>query len=83
LFKIYSFKCKKKTLEKTESAIKNGQSREAGNIGYARHRTNTSKAQYRKLKRTTRIPSNTGEKSCDREGQAAPAFYKTPAMLLI
>jgi hypothetical protein len=27
-------------LENTEGAIKNGQSREIGNIGYTRHRTN-------------------------------------------
>ena len=27
-------------LENTEKAIKNGQSRETGNIGYTRHRTN-------------------------------------------
>ena len=27
-------------LEKTEGAIKNGQSRETGNIGHTRHRTN-------------------------------------------
>ena len=27
-------------LEKTEGAIKNGQSRDTGNIEYARHRTN-------------------------------------------
>ena len=30
-------------LEKTEGAIKNGQSREIGNIGYARHMTNIKK----------------------------------------
>ena len=27
-------------LEKTEGEIKNGQSRDIGNIGYTRHRTN-------------------------------------------
>jgi hypothetical protein len=32
------------TLEKTEWAIKNGQSRDSGNIGYTRHRTKTNKA---------------------------------------
>jgi hypothetical protein len=31
------------TVEKTEEAIKNGQSRETGNIGYTRHRTMTNK----------------------------------------
>jgi hypothetical protein len=30
-------------LEKTKGAIKNGQSRETGNIGYTRHRTKTNK----------------------------------------
>ena len=30
-------------LEKTEEAIKNGQSRETGNIGYTRHMTKTNK----------------------------------------
>jgi hypothetical protein len=30
-------------LEKTKGPIKNGQSRETGNIGYTRHRTNTNK----------------------------------------
>ena len=29
-----------KKLEKTKGAIKNGQSRDNGNIGYTRHRTN-------------------------------------------
>ena len=31
--------------EKTEGAIKNGQSRETGNIGYTRHRKRTNKTQ--------------------------------------
>ena len=43
------------TLEKTESAIKYGKSRETGNIGYSRHRMKTNKkpkkTQRRKLKR--------------------------------
>ncbi len=37
-------------LEKTDAAIKSGQSRETGNIGYTRHKTKTNKikktAQY-------------------------------------
>ena len=42
-----------KPLEKTEGAIKNEQSRNTGNIGYTRNRTETNKAktQHRKLKR--------------------------------
>jgi len=41
------------TFEKTEMAIKNGQSRENHNTGHRRHRTktNTMKTQHRKLKR--------------------------------
>jgi hypothetical protein len=40
-------------LEKTEGAIKNGQSRETGNIGYTRYGTRTSKTktQHRKPKK--------------------------------
>ena len=38
---------KNKTLEKTEGVIKNGQSRETGNIGYTRHRTKAKKANKR------------------------------------
>ena len=34
-------------LEKTEGAIKNGQSRDTGNIGYTRHRTKTNKTNKR------------------------------------
>ena len=41
--------------EKTEVAVKNGQSRETGNIGHIRHKTKTNKTknttQHRKLKR--------------------------------
>ena len=35
------------TLEKTEVAIKNGQFRETGNVGYIRHRTKTNKTNKR------------------------------------
>ena len=40
------------TLEKNEGTIKNGQSRNTGNIGYTRHRTKTNKTktQHRNLK---------------------------------
>jgi hypothetical protein len=39
-------------LEKTEGAIKNGQSRDTANITYSRHRTKIkkTKTQHRKLK---------------------------------
>ena len=43
----------KQILEKTEMAIKNGQSRETGNIGHKKHRKKTNKAnkiKHRKLK---------------------------------
>ena len=43
-------------LEKTEGAIKNGQSRETGNIGFTRHKTKTKKAI--KTKQTTKNLSN-------------------------
>jgi len=42
----------KKTLEKTEVAINNGQSRDSGNNGHTRHRTRRhtkQKTQHRKL----------------------------------
>jgi hypothetical protein len=39
------------TLEKTESAIKYGESRETGNIGYSRHRTKTKKNTTQKIKK--------------------------------
>ena len=39
-------------LEKIEEVIKNGQSRETGNIGYTRRRQKkTQKTQHRKLKK--------------------------------
>jgi len=37
-------------LEKTEEQIKNGQSRDTGNIGYTRHRTKTNKTKNTKQK---------------------------------
>jgi hypothetical protein len=57
-------------LEKTEGAIKNGQSRDNGNIVYARHITKTRKAktQHKKLKRCAiQTPPNTRMNPCDRE----------------
>ena len=36
----------KQTLEKTEGAIKNGQSRETGNIGYTRRKQTKQKTQH-------------------------------------
>jgi hypothetical protein len=38
---------RQKTLEKTEGAIKNEQSRVTGNIGYTRHRTKTKKKPHK------------------------------------
>jgi len=35
------------TLEKTEGAIKNGQSRDTGSTEHTRHRTKTNKTQHR------------------------------------
>ena len=45
----------KYTLEKTESVIKNGQSRDTGKLGYTRHRKKTNKAKkyiYKKIRNT-------------------------------
>jgi hypothetical protein len=39
-------------LEKTEGEIKNGESRDTGNIGHTRHRTKTNKT----IKHNTEIP---------------------------
>jgi hypothetical protein len=47
-------------LEKNEGAIKIGQYREIGNIGYKRHRTKTKEeTQHRKLKRSALGPHQT------------------------
>jgi hypothetical protein len=43
-----------KELEKTEGAIKNGQSRETGNIGCRRHRTKTNNPQTKTMSNTAR-----------------------------
>jgi hypothetical protein len=42
--------------EKTDGAMKNGQSRDTGNIGYTRHRTKTNKT---KTQHRTKKMSNT------------------------
>ena len=53
-------------LEKTEGAIKNGQSRDTGNSGYTRHKSKTNKkkhkntTQHRKLRQNTTAPTKTG-----------------------
>ena len=52
----------KKTLEKTEGATKNGQSRDTGNIEYTRKKV------------VTRTPPETGgERRCPRKGNQFPA----------
>jgi len=38
----------KNTTQKTEGPIRNGQSRDTGNIGHTRHRTKTNKTQKHK-----------------------------------
>jgi hypothetical protein len=74
--------------------MKNGQSRQTGNIGYTRHKKKTNKTKNttqktRKLSNTnptknttqkTRKLSNTNptKNPGAREGQAAPASNKTP-----
>ena len=49
----YQIRLLKNTLEKAEGAIKNGQSRDTGNIVYTRHTTKTNKTttKHRKLKK--------------------------------
>ena len=54
-------------LEKPEGKIKNGQSREAGNIGFSRHRPKTNKTNNitQKLKQgATTSPETGGEVRC-------------------
>ena len=41
-------------IEKTEGAIKNGQSRDIGNIGYTRHRTKTKKPKKNPTRQKTK-----------------------------
>ena len=55
-------------LEKTDGAIKNGQSRETGNIGYTRYKTKTHKAKNttqktKTMSKTRTIPKPEGEPS--------------------
>ena len=51
LFSLLSLFLLKLPLEKMEGAIKNGQSKETGNIGYTRRKTKTNKTQHQKLKK--------------------------------
>ena len=44
--KLFLLLCKKKTLNNTEGAIKNGQSRETGNIWYTNTKKNKTKTQH-------------------------------------
>jgi len=43
---FFNANCLKYTLEKPEGAIKNGQSRDTGNIRHTRHMIKRTKAQY-------------------------------------
>ena len=45
-------------LEKTEEAIKNGQSRDTGNIGYTRHKTKTIQRNWQHWVRKTQEEDN-------------------------
>jgi len=71
----------KKTLEKTEGAIKYGQSRETGNIGYTRHKTKANKT--KNTTQNTKIDEQHGPHQKPRvnpgarEGSAVPTSYKT------
>ena len=82
-----------KTLEKTEEAIKNEESRDIGNIGYTRHRTKINKTKKKERNKITaqyRRPNNirntdsikTGrEPSCPRRVSSSPASKETPVYL--
>jgi hypothetical protein len=60
-------------LEKTAGAIKNGQSRDNGNIGHTRHRTNTNKTQNRtRTTQTIKKKSNTNLTTQPGVNQGAP-----------
>ena len=68
--------------------IKNGKSRERGNIGHTRHRAKTdknkNKTQHRKLKDEQHRPyQKPGLNPGAREGYAVPPSYKTTTVLLI
>ena len=67
--------------------IKNGQSRETGNIGYSRHKMKTNKTknttQKTKTMSNTDPTKNPGVNPDAREAQAVYTSHKTPAMLLI
>ena len=69
-----------KTLEKTEGAIKNGQSRDIGNIGQTIHKTKTSKTKNTTQTITKMSYTDTnktgGDPRCLRR-EAVPASYKT------
>jgi len=45
----------KYTLENTDGAIKNGQSRETGNVGYTRRRQTKTKTQHYKQTNTNNV----------------------------
>jgi len=81
-----------KTLEKTEEAIKNGESRDIGNIEYTRHRTKINKTKKKERNKITTQyrPNNirntgsikTGrEPSCPRGVSSSPASEETPVYL--
>jgi hypothetical protein len=48
-------------LEKTEEAIKNGQSKDTGNIGHTKHRTKINKTQSTTQKTKKMRPKSEGE----------------------
>ena len=56
------------TLEKTERAIKNGQSRATGNTGYTRHRTKTTNTKRKENKKTKTIKQHRKLKKDEQHG---------------
>jgi hypothetical protein len=58
-----------------QGAIKKGQSRETGNIGYTRHRTKT-----KNTKKTHTTQNNKNLINTARDGKAVYSSYNTPAL---
>ena len=73
-------------LEKTEEAIKNGQSRDTGNIGYTRHKTKTIQRHWqhwvhKKKNKTKTQHRDTGNTGYTRRKTKLKHNTETPATL--
>ena len=63
-------------LEETEGAIKNGQSRETGNIRYTKHRTKTNKAKHTIQKTKKRSNTDSIKKHRRSRGASSPCLQQ-------